>query len=300
VTELSPTVLLANPELVAVAAPWCVWLDNLELCSLLLAQPWLAGEGVRRADLERQLARLGAVMPIGPVYFQRVSRAVGAMEARGQMRGAGSGRERRFVVTPAGFAALILNLQVLRCDPTVDGSEFELKRALVAVWNVVLDRVRDWPSELAVGPEVDLFLDEVEAVAVWGQRVITDEVVANGLSILRLTELQRGRVEELLAAAEAQVEGARAADELARRAGPARLDAVAQMARRGAQASVEGLLLLARSLATFGMPQLAARASALRYRAYLGYLDSLAGLYARELRAVDLAALRRLAGGRAG
>src|SRR5262245_4080538 len=126
----TPEVLLAHPELVQPVAPWCSWLENHELGILLLAQPWLAGKGLRRSELQEQLERMAAGLPVGPVYFQRVNRATEALEARGQLKSLGGGRERLYQTTAGGLGALILNLQVLRADPTVDGSEFELKRAL--------------------------------------------------------------------------------------------------------------------------------------------------------------------------
>jgi hypothetical protein len=102
--EISPTFLLEHPELVEPAAPWCVWLKNLELGVLLLAQPWIGGGGLRRADLEHQLARLAAAdLPVGPVYFQRINRAVAALVDRGQLAGEAAGRRPGFVITPQGF-----------------------------------------------------------------------------------------------------------------------------------------------------------------------------------------------------
>ena len=47
-TAITPQILLDNPELVEPLAPWCVILDNLELGILLVAQPWLAVDGLRR------------------------------------------------------------------------------------------------------------------------------------------------------------------------------------------------------------------------------------------------------------
>jgi len=64
-----------NPAVVRLAAAWCTALDNIDLGILLLTQPWIAGEGLRRSDLERQLSEIGCEMPVGTVYFQRISRA---------------------------------------------------------------------------------------------------------------------------------------------------------------------------------------------------------------------------------
>ena len=112
--RIDPSFLLRNPDLVLPNAPWCCWLNNVELGILLLAQPWMAEAGVGRSDLERQLGLLGADVPIGPLYFQRINRAVAQLEERGQLDALEGGRRRRFVLSPQGFAALLLNLQVLR------------------------------------------------------------------------------------------------------------------------------------------------------------------------------------------
>src|SRR5882757_4800099 len=120
--DFSPDQLLQNPALVTPVAPWCDLLENLDLGIILLAQPWLVGIGLRRSDFERQLGQLAASLPLGPLYFQRISRAVAGLEKRGVLRGSGEGRDRRFALTPQGFAALIVNLHVLRADPTLDGS----------------------------------------------------------------------------------------------------------------------------------------------------------------------------------
>lgn len=295
-----PAFLLSRPELVTAGAPWCVRLGNLELGILVLAHPWLAGGGVRRAELERRLAALGRDLPLGPVglgpvYFQRVNRAVTRLEAIGALgrpEGAGS---RRFAVTPPGFAALVLNLRVLEADPTVDGGEFELKRALVGLWSLVVRRVTELPEALEVGAEADRFFAEVEALEVLGRRVITDELVARALDVLSLVAEQRRRVEELEASAEAR---------LRRLATGAELVTALDLGSLSPAAGPAGneLAALIHALATGAAPRLALEAALLRYRGYLGYLDGLAELYARGLAGEPerpgLDALRRLAGGR--
>jgi hypothetical protein len=296
----NPAVLLHNPELVQAVAPWCVVLDNLELGILLLAQPWLASGGMRRADLERQLSHLAQDLPIGPVYFQRVNRAVARLEDMEAVSGEGSGRWRRFVVTPRGFAALILNLRVLHADPTIDGSEFEFKRALVAMWNLVLERVSELPEELPLDPALEDFFHEVEGLEVWGRRVVTDELVGRALDILGLIEVQRQRIAQLLEQTERRLEQLRAQGELLRDVD------LADLAKRLAPGAAASLMedpaaaAMVRVLATTALPDLNLRVAALRYRRYVEYLDELATLYSRELRVVDLDAMRRLAGRAAG
>ncbi|MDP6579091.1 MAG: hypothetical protein QF681_00425 [Vicinamibacterales bacterium] len=296
VDDLSPAFLLDHPEIVTPAAPWCCWLTNLELAILLLTQPWLSEEGLSRADLERQLGRLGVGMPVGAIYFQRVNRAAAALVAREQLVGRGTGRTRRFVLTPAGFAAMLLNLQVVRGDPTVDGRRFEFKRALVSMANVVLDRLLELPPEGSLGPSLDEWFDAVDALTVWGRPVMNDAVYADAFSVLRLVERQQERVRQLERLAEARLAGA---------ATPAALARQARLAQAGGaigapDADLTAILQTARSLAAAGLPQLSARADLVRYRAYQGYLTELTTLYASELRVVDMGLFRRVMTGRTG
>jgi hypothetical protein len=290
--RLSPEFLLDHPEMVTPSAPWCVALDNLELGTLLLAQPWLARDGLRRADLERQLARLAVELPLGPVYFQRVNRAVVRLEAIGAVAGSGSGRSRRFLVTPAGFGALLLNLSVLRRDPTIDGSEFELKRALVAMWNLVLDRLARLPDEGALPPDAERFLEEVDRLTVLGQRVVTERVVDEALDVLRLVATQREQIVRRLDEARERLRQAES------RAGTLRdvdLTRLANGALTGAADLLGGApaaLATVVELATAVLPQLSLRAAVLRYERYRHYLDGLTTLYTAELRTVDLTVVR--------
>ena len=296
VDDLSPAFLLGHPEIVTPTAPWCCWLTNLELAILLLTQPWLSETGLSRADLERQLGRLGADMPVGAIYFQRVNRASATLEAREQLVGRGTGRTRRFALTPAGFAAMLLNLQVVRDDPTVDGRRFEFQRALVSMANVVLDRLLELPPEGSVGPSLDEWFDRVDALAVWGRPVMSDAVYADAFNVLRLVERQQERVRQLERLAKAKLAGA---------ATPAALARQARVAQVGGSfgttdADLTAMLRAARSLAAAGLPQLSARADIVRYRAYQAYLTELTTLYASELRVVDMGLFRRVMTGRSG
>lgn len=289
--DVSPSFLLDHPELVEPAAPWCVWLDNLELGVLLLAQPWIGGGGLHRADIERQLGRLAAAgLPVGPVYFQRVNRAAAALESRGQLAVGGAGRRRGFVITPQGLAALILNLQVFRADPTVDGSEFELKRALVAMWNLVLERLLEWPEEIDFGPEMTQPFEGLDRLEVWGQTVITARVVADAFNILRLIGAQGEHVQKLRRAAELKVEQTAGQADMSRGAELSGLLQSAELAKQ--ERSAATIIETVRGLAAGTLPQLEASAQVARYTAYLRYLESLAGLYSRELKVVDIGAFR--------
>jgi hypothetical protein len=189
----TPASLLDDPEVTA-EAPWCATLDNLELGILILAVPWASGLGLRRAELERQLERLK--LPLGPLYFQRVKRAVARLEEIGALGATGDGRSRRFVATPEGFAALLLNLCVLRGDPTLDGSEFELKRTVVALLSHFLEQVSELPErEPRLSPLTEPFFAAIEALTVLGRPVISDEIETKALDILSLIAEQRRQVE---------------------------------------------------------------------------------------------------------
>lgn len=285
--EPTPSFLLRNPSLVEASAPWCRLLDNLELGILLLSQPWMAGGGQRRADLERGLARLDAEMPVGPIYFQRVRRAVAALEEIGALEGAGEGRGRRFVATPEGFAGLILNLHVLTEDPTLDTRELELKRSLVAIWNVLLERIGELADDIELDEAWEAFLERAEAVTVLGRRVLTEEILGRAFDVQRLLDDQRQNVLRLRAAAQERLQQVAAEAEILRQA-----DVVASLA-----ADPETLEVL-HNLAFRTVPELGVRARILRYDAFLGYLDQLSELYARELKVVDLQRFRQRWGSR--
>jgi hypothetical protein len=282
--EPPPPALLLEAS--APEAPWCTALDNLELGILLLAQPWVAGAGVRRADLDRQLARLD--LPFGAVYFQRVKRAVARLEEIGILHGSGEGRARSFAATPEGFAALLLNLCALRADPALDGGEFELKRSLVAMLNLLFERLADLPEEeTPAPPEIERFFDEVERVAVSGRRVITEEVERQALDVLRLIAEQRRQVERRLSAARERLAhaGGEGTDiDLSRLAENGFGEVSARLAE-----TPEALAAL-RRLARGAFPRLRFAAAVLRYERYLDYLDGLASLYAAELTTVGLRA----------
>jgi hypothetical protein len=291
--DSSPAFLLSHPELVLPVAPWCSWLENHELGILLLAQPGLADEGVRRSELQEQLGGLGAYLPLGPLYFQRVSRSAEALAGRGQLREVGQGRGRRYQSTSAGLGALILNLQVLRADPTVDGREFELKRALVALWNLVAQKLTDLPPGLGgAGAEMARLLDGLGELKVWGRAVVTEEVVDAAFDILGLIRTQRRELERL-------EEETRRRQQLVT-ARCALVEAPAPAARgRRVDLDLEEALASVQVVAAGVAPRLECEAALRRYGAYAEYLDELDRLYGRELKVVDLASMRRaLRGGR--
>lgn len=287
--------LLDDPELMATLAPWCRPLDNLELAVVLLCLPWNAGDGLRRAALERQLQALAAELPVGPVYFQRVNRAAAALEREGTLRSEGGGRAVRLRVTPQGVVALILNLRMLRADPTFDGSEFELKRGLLAIWATVSERTGELAADGVGGPSEPG--EDVYAAAgrleLFGQPVLTDALVEDALDVQRLIARQRQRVLDLRRAARARcAEVTRLGEQLRTR------QLRELVPGRGAEPS-EALLRALRVVAFRTVPRLHLEAALARYDHYLRYLDALSAVYVRELEVVDLRVLRRL-GGRSG
>jgi hypothetical protein len=251
---------------------------------------------LRRAELEQQLGRFGADLPVGPIYFQKVNRATAALEDRGQLESLGSGRSRRFATTSRGFAALLLNLQVLRADPTVDGSEFELKRSLVALWNLVVDRFLLSSENMPLDGGLIRLFSELEELELWTRRIITDQTVANAFNILRLIETQRNRVAQMAKACETRLQTARMQQQLVGAADSSRSTAPPEV--RQTAITPEQAMAAVQQVAAGTAPRMAAAASLVRYRSYLRYLDELATMYANELEIVDLAALRSAMAGR--
>lgn len=294
---LDPAYLLDHPERITPSSPWCVRLDNLELGLVLLTQPWLAGEGLRRADLERRVQRLAGDLPLGPIYFQRVKRAAARLEEIGVLRGLGEGRARRFVLAPEGFAAFLLNLRILDADPTLDGAEFELKRSLVAMWNLVLDRMKDAVEEIQGPPGMEELFAAAEAIRLQGAPVVTDELMAEALDVLRLIATQRDAVERRLAEARRQLAEAGASgseSEIDPRFDPERL---AEAGLHEAAVLVAGspdAAAIVRELSLGVLPRLGRQAAVLRYEQFLVYLDGLAQLHAGVLRRVSIDSLRGL------
>jgi hypothetical protein len=285
-THLPLVDLLDDPELMATLAPWCRPLDNLELAVVLLCLPWNAGSGLRRAALERQLQALATELPVGPVYFQRVSRATAALEGSGTLRAEGGGRAVRLRVTPQGMVSLILNLRLLRADPTIDGSEFELKRGLVAIWATVSERLGkgDGGASEETGEEV---YAEAERIELLGQPVLSDALVRDALDVQRLIARQRQRVLELKGAAQARCAGVtRLGEQL-------EASTLRQLLAGSGTAPADDVLAALRVVAFRTVPRLHLEAALARYDHYLRYLDALSRLYSAELKVVDLRALRR-------
>lgn len=296
--DVSPKCLLQNLTVTRPLAPWCDVLDNLELGVILLTQPWVAGDGIRRAELERQLAELASSFPFGgPLYFQRISRAVVSLERRGVLKGSGAGRERQFVLKPEGFAALILNLHVLRADPTLDGSEFELKRELVAMWNIMVDRLLTSLPQVSIGSEIAGFFAQLDALTILGRPVITQQVLKEAFDVLRLIAHQRDAVSALKAQSEARLTETRSQMELLRTADLSQLDFKHLGGRIAILKDHPEMLEVIRGIVTSAAPELSVEAQVARYDAYLKYLENLERMYSRALKVVDITNFRRRVAG---
>ena len=292
--DFTPGQLLENATLMAPVAPWCAPLDNLDLGVVLVAQPWVVGAGLRRADFERQLGALAASLPLGHIYFQRINRAVANLESRGVLLGSGDGRDRRFTLAPEGFGALILNLHVLRSDPTLDGSEFEFKLELVAHWNLTLNRLLTSLPNIAFPPGMRSFFDRIEKLTVLGKPVITSELIQSAFNVMQLITYQRKNVAGLKVQAESRLAETQAQTEFFRTADLSQL----ALETLGEQATLvkdsPAIQEVVRMFATSGAPQLNARAQIIRYEAYLDYLKRLESVYSsRESNVADLNLFRR-------
>jgi hypothetical protein len=211
--------------------------------------------------------------------------------------GSGDGRERRFALAPEGFAALILNLHVHRADPTLDGSEFELKLELVAHWNLTLDRLLTSLPDIAFPPTMQSFFDRLEHLAVFGKPVITSELIKSAFSLVQLIAHQRDNVMRLKSQAQTRLAQTHALTEFFRTADLSQLNLDGLGEHATLLKESPAIQEVVRTIATSGAPQLSARAQIIRYEAYLDYLKRLEVAYSAELKVVDITMFRqRLAG----
>lgn len=273
---------MGNDQVVLPVAPWCRRLDNLEIALVVVTLPWVAGEGLRRAELERQLLRLSDELPIGRVYFQRVSRAAAALVKHGCLRSFGSGRNIRFLAAAEGFAALLLNLQVLFDDPTLYGSELELKCAVVALWNQVHDCVvARWGG--SAGESInDDFLDQVLTLRLWDRPVISEPTIEQAFDLCSLLQRARDLVDRRTEEARAQV---KAEPELLRDgpSGPG-LPTTFPLSPGNAGLGFLQTVQLVQTLTGSSARSVRLRAQLLRYEAFTSYLDSLTELFTAQQR----------------
>jgi len=277
-----------------------VGLDNLDLGIALVTQPWIVGSGLRRAEIERHLGLLSSSLPIGNIYFQRVNRAVATLESRSLLLGSGQDRDRRFVLTPEGFAALILNLHVLRSDPTLDGSEFEFKLELVAHFNLTLDRLLSAASRIAFPASMQSFFERLERLTVLGKPVLSMDLIKDAFDIHRLIAQQRTNVSGLKSLAEARLAQTHAVSEFFRTADLSQLNVDGLGEHAALLRDTNALQEVVRTIATSGAPQLSARGQIIRYESYLAYLTQLMAVYSSEPNVVDITMFRRRVAGLGG
>lgn len=279
----SPQFLLSNPAAVGSAPPWCTALDNLELAVLMQPPPWSAPIGLRVAEIEKRLDLMSRELPLGPLYFQRVSRAATDLEKIGVLEGHGDARNRRYKLTPAGFANLVLNQHAAIADPTFDGSEFELKREIAAINSFAMAAL-DLPSfdAKSLGGDAAEFFETAEALTVLGQRVLTPELVASAFSVHAVVERQIEHVGGLRAQALSSL--ALYEQLRAQNVGITPEAIVASMSTATGESMVAGpgMLQVLGSLVSSGLQSTKLRAAVLRYDAYLAYLQSIQELFARE------------------
>jgi len=223
-----------------------------------------------------------------------------AAEASECLRAEGTGRNQRFILSPAGFAAILLNAQVLRVDPTLDGSEFEFKRAMVSMWNLLAEQIMASPPNVRLAPEFRQFFMEVDKLTIWGRPVMTESVVRDAFDVLALVERQRQKVQLLRDEARARLSLATAEAELVRGVDLSHLQLPDPAGELALLRDNPEFAEMIRSLAVQAMPQLALEAKIARYDAYLDYLKELAGIYGRRLRHVDLGTFRRCVAGNGG
>jgi len=297
--QLTPSFLLDNPSLVQPIAPWCIPLESHELGILLMAQPWVVGSGVRRADLEKQLSEMFRDFISKPIYFQMVKRSVEKLEQCGSLKGLGKGRNRKFVLTPEGFAALIINIQVVRADPTIDGSEFEFKRELVAMWNIMMDRIVETPLEFSIPQAIVDFFKVIDEIRIWNQPVITVDVMKDAFNVQKLITGQRESLNMELQKLESSLENAKIQADYLKNVDFSQLDLTSL--GKDLLSILKGnpdLLRIIIKLSTTAMPQISIQGKIVRYHQYIKYMDALSEMYQKELKIVDINILRqRIAAG---
>jgi len=290
----SPRSLLENPGAVLAEAPWCRTYDPVEMGVLLATHPIPIGDGLNRGQIDTRLRALADDLPLGHVYYQRVNRAVAHLDDQCALRGEGRGRNRCFSMTPEGFVGLVLNLQVLRSDPTIDGSEFELKREIVAMWNLLLMRLAPLIDSSSLPPALVEFYQQVAKVKIAGEPVLNDRTFRPAFDIGALVDQQRKRVQRFRDEAVRQHTEAIEQTELLTRPGSTGVELPPELRNN------PEVQRIVREFATSGIPELSFAAKISRYEAYLSYLDQLDEMYGPRLELDHIDSLGRemaIAGG---
>lgn len=284
--SLSPSQLLDSATAVA---PWCRRLEPTDLCLLLIAVPFIGP--VRRADFSRRLSDVGITESlVGALYFQRIDRAVAQFVKIGAMEEEGSGREKVYRTTANGFAAILLNLAVLDRDPTLDGTEFELKREVAAAIHVGITALAAL-TNLPIQADVRLFFEEINKLEVLGRPVISDEIFSDAANVQTLIGRQRQNVNRLLERVQRQANDLQALRRILGAVGMGGAFRSTFVHEAPALLSHPEFLEIATALATSGGPEAEVKSRILRYQAYLRYLDDLSALYASATKGSDILTL---------
>lgn len=289
-----PESLLSHPSVLPIA-PWCRYLENYELTLLLVTPPRGIGKAVTRGELAKRAEEVPDAFfgkpSLGDLYYQRVSRTVEDFEKWGLVSVRGGGRRRGYVLSPAGFVALMLNLRALRKDPVLEPAEFEMKREIVVATGLMLHALFAGSGTPAPARDVRSFFEEVDDVTVGGARVMSSELVEDTVSVLKLIERQRENV--LHRKSELEL----AAESLQRDLSVLKgIDVEHPALARGA--SAERILNAAWRRVRVELPSLSVRTLRAGYLRHLAYLDDLVAIYAEHLAEVSLSTYRDAKGKR--
>lgn len=189
------------------STPWARKLDALEIWTAMSVAPWSWNEGLRVAEIERQLVQVATSLSLGAVYFQRVNRMVADLAGAKILKTCGTKRACRYLLTPEGFVSVVLNMTASFADPTVDASEFESKRMLAEIHGASLQLVTEDESSSGTTK----FCDNFDQVRLLGGRIMSREIAREAFSIHALLDRQIAHVTRLHAVALANVRQAQAA-----------------------------------------------------------------------------------------
>jgi hypothetical protein len=137
----------------------------------------------------------------------------------------------------------------------------------------------------------------LDAIRLEGSPVVTDELMAEALDVLRLLATQRAAIELRLAALHRQLaedDEPEGKAEIDPRFDPERLAAAGLHEAAALVAGSPDAAAVVRELSLGVLPRLSRQAAALRYEQFLIYLDGLARLHSGALRRVSIDSLRGL------
>jgi hypothetical protein len=275
--SLSPAHLLDTTTSIA---PWCRRLEPMEMSLLLIAVPFIGP--VRRADFPRRLSDVGITESlIGALYFQRIDRTVEQFVKIGAMEHEGASREKAYRTTAKGFAAILLNLSVLDRDPTLDGTEFELKREIAAALHVGIGAAIAAVPHLPAQSPARQFFEELFKLEVLGRSVVSNELLVSAADVHALINRQRQNVGKRLERVQREANEMHALRRILGAAGLGGAVKSGLVQEAPAFLSQPEFLGVATALATSGAPEAEVQSRILRYQAYTAYLDRLSELYGK-------------------